>query len=655
MINAKIALKYSIVLTSLLLLIGSLGYSIADGEEEVIIPKNEIYGAYKNHQGYFGFFNYYGSMIKSPVFDLLWKWDDEVIILRRDGKFGAIDYEGYPAVSFEYEFLDEPSNGTIIFGKDITYQGPTTYGLIDTKGHQIADAQYHSAEKLPNGGIITSLKTQKISKYGVVFSKNVIIPPSYDEIVAYNAQFVVVKNIVNDVSLYGVLSQNGRKTDIEYSNIQLAKDGQYAIAESIVNGVKHYEILDKYCHIVNDRPYGYISPKGFTDNEGEIKKFVAVRPLVNGHLSKTFDLLLTSGDVKSYDLIKVDYTPIGSSYYKVIDTAGRIGLVDKDGLMTVRPSYTGIEAANDDYFVGVKKDQRGIFDYLGNPVMGLLNYDSIQLTEDGGFIVQIGHTCNVLDENQELLLQLECEGLRAISKDRYIVKKDSHAGYIDGGIKYYYSLIDITGKELIESKRYVYMESLQDGFIAVGRDIDGKAATPSGFNFLRAPFADLYGLYDINEQEILPSKYRNLTRLKRGLVIGQETKESTYEAFDVTGKKINNEIIWSVDPFNSNVVSMGSHETIQKGGYLLSSGKFVPLVYELDVDDAIVTQTLKTDGSLLHIIESKTTIYENQVIDNLVNEEIIKRYYEIKKRFKGDIYILKDEKWYLDNFYQEGR
>jgi hypothetical protein len=652
MINTKLALKSSIVLTSLLLIVGNFGYSAEQVKEQIEIPKNEIYGAYRDYKNEIGFFNYDGSMIKKPQFDLMWQWDDEVIILRDHGQYGCIDFNGLLAVPFEYEFLDQPSQGTIIYGKDITFEGPTYYGLIDTKGHQIVEAQFDTVEKLPNGGILTSIVYPEGRKYGAVFKNKVNVRPIYDGFGAYNNQFVIVKNKVDNVWKYGFLSETGSRSLVEYSNVQLTDDGDFVVAEKMYGNQKKYQLLNKYNNEISPQLFAYISPKGFADNQGNDKHFITVSTFQNGKISGTLDLLTRSGELQNHKFIKVDYTPILGQYYQVTDVSGRIGLVDSFGHMMIEPIYTAIESWNDTYFVGVVGDARGVFNIKGQALLDLSNYEHIQLTEDGYFVAGFGKQFNIFDTKGMLKFQYQADMLTGIGNNRFITKTQSIHQDADGTKKYYYNLINETGRQRIKLDQYVYMNVIGDGLIAVGRDIDGKASYPSGIEYLRAPFADVYGVVDYDGEEIIPANYVNLTPCHKGIILAQASKDSTFEAFDEKGKKINKEAIWTFDSFNPGVVTVGPNSRIQKSGYLTHEGEFMQLVFEQSVDDTLIKQRLEMEDSLIHVIEVKTSVFSKKEIDNLVNEDILKEYIDLKARFGGEIYILKDKEWYLDNFYQ---
>lgn len=644
---------YSVILILLLIQIFGSGIVFSGTEKEQVVPKHEIYGAYRDYKGDYGFFNYYGSLIKKAQFELLWQWDDEVLLLKKDGKFGALNYYGRTVVPFEYEFLDRPSNGTIIYASDIDFKGPKYYGLIDTKGKQIVEAQFDEVEKLPNGGIVTTIHYKTGKKYGVVFKNKVNVKPVYDGVEDYNEQFVIVKNNIGGQDKYGYISENGSRSETIYTSAVLTKDGDYVITGTQGKAGVAYNLYNRYGVAFTKTPFSYISPKGFWDNKDQKKYFCAVMTLASSKGQKSLDLMTASGELKGYHLDKVDYTPVLGQYYPVTDLKGLIGLVDSFGNMMIQPEFTEIVSTNRKYLVGRNANGIGVFNIKGEAIIDYSNYDAIKLTEDNLIIAQEGNRFNIFNEQGYLQFQFTGEDIEGIGHKLFIAKKHSTFRASDGTPKYYYSLVDAKGHALTKENYYTSMTEIGEELIGVGRDTDNQWTYPTGsVEYLRAPFSDLYGVIDYKGNEVLPVKYNNLSRFDKGIAFGQKPGETFLEAFNTKGKKINEEHIKDFDPFNWGVVTYQPHMNIIKHGYLNKDGEFMQIVYEQIIDDTLVSQQLIMEEDLINVVETKTTTYAKEVIENLINEEIVRDYYELKNRYGGEIYILKDKKWYLDTFSQ---
>jgi len=349
----------------------------------------------------------------------------------------------------------------------------------------------------------------------------------------------------------------------------------------------------------------------------------------------------------------VDYTPILGHYYKVKDQNELYGLIDRYGNMIIAPRFTSIDSYTKDYFVGSTAEAKGVFNSKNEDVIALSSYDLITITEDNYFIAQNGKQINVFNEDGYLQFQFKGESVTGIGNDRFITIHQSSHKDVDGTAKYYYNLVNEKGRERVRRDLYSYMEVIDEDRIALGQDMDGKWSYPSGsVEYIRAPFADLYGVVDYEGEEIMPVIYKNLSDYSKGVLFAQEPDEVYIEAFNRDGKKINDEPIKSFDPFNRGVVTLQPHRKILKSGYLNKEGKFFQLVHEQMADETLIEQSLKMEDPLIRVIESETTLYSKDTVENLVNEEIIDGYIGLKMRYGGEIYILKDKQWYLDTFSQ---
>lgn len=646
-------IKYTSVLILLLTLVVGNTVTEAAIKKEKIVADQEIYGAYRNYKGEIGFFNYYGSMIKHPQFERLWKWDDDVILLRKSGNFGAIDYFGNTVVSFKYEFLDEPSNGTIVYGTEINFEGPKYYGLIDIKGKLIVEAQFDEVKKIDGGGIITCIDYKDGKKYGVVFKNKVNVKPSYDGITESNAQFVIMKNNINGITKYGFISSNASRSETIYDKVMLAQDEKFVIVESKINSEVHVQLLNKYGSALGNKVFSYVSPKGFVDNNGNEKYFTTVIPFNKTSGTKLFDLVTSSGDLKNYTLKSVDYTPILGQYYKVKDQNDLFGLIDRYGNMILAPRFKAIESSTDTYFVGVIDGGRGVFNIKGDDVLAFSTYDHIDITEDHYFIAKMDKQFNVFNEAGYLQFKFKGESVVGIGNKRFITKHQSQHRDTDGTPKYYYNLVNEVGRERVGRNLYTFMDVIDDDRIALGKDTDGKWSYPTGsVEYLRAPFADIFGVVDFEGEEILPVDYKNISTYSKGVIFAQLPEEPYIMAFDINGKQLNKEPIKTFDAFNRGVITVEPYKNIQKSGYLNSKGEFFQLVHEQMIGDTTVKQELIIVDGFINVVETKTRVYSEEKIENLVNEEIIDGYFELKNRYGGEIYILKNKQWYLDTFSQ---
>ena len=340
-------------------------------------------------------------------------YENNVLRVEKEGKYGLIDLTGKEVLPCEYEEITVIPN----IKDAIKVKKDGKYGVVDSTGNEILKTDYQNIEALgkdnKSGYIVQSAE----GKYGIVnYANSLVIDVNYDKInkVYGNDLYVVEKEgkqiLVNkeqeeilnsdvysqiiailktkDAGIifekdgkYGVINLTGEKIiENTYEELKEAKDdiliakqnGKYGIID-LQNSQK---IEFKYNSIIyNEEADIYIAETEDFNNELIDNTFTVRQTgiLTDLNTEKGYIELRNDEGYKYYDLKfeeknAKDIFSQNTLYLSKKD--GKYGFVDKDGNVVVDYIYDDATKQNEYGFAGIKKDGKwGSVDNKGNIVI----------------------------------------------------------------------------------------------------------------------------------------------------------------------------------------------------------------------------------------------------------------------------------------------
>ena len=323
-------------------------------------------------------------------------YEDNILRVSQDGKYGLIDFEGNKILECDY---DEITALTSIKNAFLVKKAGNV-GLVNEKGQTIIQTQYKEIltlkEKYDNEYIIVNENNQYgiISTSGIVLiepiyeavkyvnasdsfavkeegvwklynveSKSFIIEDGYDDIIeAKNGNITVVKN-----GKYGIINSNKEeKIAPQYDDLKYAfsiyyiakKDDKYGIINLENEEIKPFEYLNMY----------YVEEASFIQaDKSETETVIFDNNLgqkVSGIIS---DVNIDKGYVKVYENNEYKYYNFKFEEKKASEVLtantlylskkdGKYGYIDKDGRIIIDYIYDDATEQNSCGFAAIKKD-----------------------------------------------------------------------------------------------------------------------------------------------------------------------------------------------------------------------------------------------------------------------------------------------------------
>ena len=200
----------------------------------------------------------------------LW-YEENVLKVKKDDKYGLIDYEGKTLLNCTYDeiYSLKGTSNSIIIKKD------NLLGVADCKGNIIIEPIFSNIMAVSKDYTAGYIVVNSENKYGLMdFNKTVILETKYQDIkqVAGTNMYVVKENDaykIIDKSGNAVLENiNGEVKEINGENIVIIKDGKYSIINKTGTetlNVKYDDLknaYDDYYIAKKDNKYGIIKTTG---------------------------------------------------------------------------------------------------------------------------------------------------------------------------------------------------------------------------------------------------------------------------------------------------------------------------------------------------------------------------------------------------------
>lgn len=338
-------------------------------------------------------------------------YEENVLKVKKDGKYGLIDLTGKELTPCQYEEIVAVPE----IKNTLKVKQDGKYGILDNEGKEILGVQYAEITNLGTDNKEGFIVKGDDGKYGIVdYSNQTILEKKYDEIIKVygNDMYVVkqdgkqvlvkkggeevlttgfdeikeiLKNTDNGIiytkdGKYGVMKLNGEVVIApEYEELKEAKSGLFIAKQNgkygIIDNQKNTKVEFKYISISYDEKADiYIAEKEDYSNDILDNKF-DVRSsgiLIDLDDEKGY-LEIKQGEEYKYYNFKFEEKNVTEIY--ISNTLfkskkdGKYGFVDKEGKVIVDYIYDDATEQNSYGFAGIKKDGKwGSIDSQGNIV-----------------------------------------------------------------------------------------------------------------------------------------------------------------------------------------------------------------------------------------------------------------------------------------------
>lgn len=282
------------------------------------------------------------------------------ILVKKDGKLGLVNEKGQSIINTEYKNILTLKEG--YKNEYIIVDENNKYGLISTVGNILIEPKYDNIKYL-NSANMFAVKENKNWKVINTDDSSIVLDEKYDDIIEAKSENIIVKN--NDK--YGIVSANNEvKIKPQYEDLRFAfsiyyiakKDGKYGVInleneEIIAFEYKDIQYIENGGFIIADK----------TDTETVIfdnnlgKKLSGIISEINTEIG--YIKLYTDSEYKYYNF-KLEEKNVSdlltSNTLFLSKKDGKYGYVDKAGNVIVEYNYDDATEENSCGFAAIKKD-----------------------------------------------------------------------------------------------------------------------------------------------------------------------------------------------------------------------------------------------------------------------------------------------------------
>lgn len=337
-------------------------------------------------------------------------YEGEILKVKKDSKYGIIDYKGNELLACEYDSINALQGTT----KSILIEKDGKIGLIDNTGSMIIQPEYKEIkalnEEYSNGYIVKNEQ----GKVGLIkYTKEKVLDVIYDEIysVCGNNLYVVKQNgnkqavrkdgekafdikvdeiininetgiIAKNNNKYGILDLEGNeKIGFDYENLDYAfseyyiakQDGKVGIIT--VNGVKACEFKYETINYREEENFFEATEQGKVESDLIDSSFeVRLTGIISEINNKLGYMKVRVGNEDKYynfrfEEKKIEEILTTNEIYRSKQD-GKYGYVNKDGVVVVDYIYDDATELNEYGYAAVKKDGLwGCIDYTGKVIV----------------------------------------------------------------------------------------------------------------------------------------------------------------------------------------------------------------------------------------------------------------------------------------------
>lgn len=316
-----------------------------------------------SRNGKYGIINFEGQEVLPCEYDEITalKGVTSNFLVKKDGKLGLVNEKGQTIINTEYKNILTLKEG--YKSEYVIVNAENKYGVISTSGTILIEPTYEGVKYLGSSSLF-AVKQDNTWKLMETEEKKIIIDGGYKDIVEAKSENIVV---VNNDGKYGVVSkENEEKIKPQYEDLKYAfsiyyiakKDGKYGV----INLENEEVIKFEYQNMVYVENGGFIQADK-TDTETVIfdnnlgQKVTGIVSEVN--TDKGYIKVYTNNEYKYYNFKleeknSSDLLTANTLFLSKKD--GKYGYVDKSGKVVVDYIYEDGTEQNSKGFAAVKKD-----------------------------------------------------------------------------------------------------------------------------------------------------------------------------------------------------------------------------------------------------------------------------------------------------------
>lgn len=316
-----------------------------------------------SRNGKYGIINFEGQEVLPCEYDEITalKGVTSNFLVKKDGKLGLVNEKGQTIINTEYKNILTLKEG--YKSEYVIVNAENKYGVISTSGTILIEPTYEGVKYLGSSSLF-AVKQDNTWKLMDTEEKKIIIDGGYKDIVEAKSENIVV---VNNDGKYGVVSkENEEKIKPQYEDLKYAfsiyyiakKDGKYGVInleneEVIKFEYKNMEYVENGGFIQADRTD--TETVIFDNNLGQ--KVTGIISEVN--TDKGYIKVYTNNEYKYYNFKleeKNSFDLLTANTLFLSKKDGKYGYVDKSGKVVVDYIYEDGTEQNSKGFAAVKKD-----------------------------------------------------------------------------------------------------------------------------------------------------------------------------------------------------------------------------------------------------------------------------------------------------------
>ena len=424
--------------------------------------------------------------------------DDWFVVMNDEELCGYFDNTGQMMIPFSFATADPFYEGVAKVGVN------GDYGIINQYGEFVLDAEYSIITYTGYNHLIMAIDDDHQAR---LFDNEGHVVSEISDVSIYNyleyQDFFAIKSKTSSLFAIYSLSQ-GRLTDYLYQRV-----GDYSEEKLLVWDFSYNAMfLDTSGEVVlND---GYTDGTGFVDGKANVK------------IDGVYHLIDTSGDdvFELTSLSAFKFSDEGISLYRVDD---KYGLCDDLGNVVVEavftPKFSFLPITLNSVFIDSTNEDQIVFNETGGILYRTSEYEI--LSAEGDYLLLSSKT-----DDEMKVIDSEFNTIVSTTKEELLMQTDNSGNVLIISYRTHYNstlytLYDIDGRVIISDIAAGYIPTLDyDQQIIVLGDLYDFSGTliaelPGDMAYLIGDYIyiidnDLYGIYDIEGNEILPPEFLSI-------------------------------------------------------------------------------------------------------------------------------------------------